>query len=181
MPDIMTTRLALLPYVYPDKEMLRTHTFWMNDKDVVRYSQHRHIRYHHNTLKKYIGSFDHQRNHLWAILDKNVKRHPAEPWVDHYLGHITAHCDPFNRTAQVGIMIGERRYWGRGYGQETWSAVCDWLIENGARKVCAGCMEPNVAMCKIFTKAGMVEEARLKDQFMFEGKLVDEIRVAKFA
>ncbi len=180
MPDILTQRLALLSYVYADKAMLRTHLYWMNDKDVTVYSEHRHTRAHPGTLRKYIMSFDHQRNHIWAILDKNVKRHPAEPWVDHYLGHITAHCDPFNKTAQVGIMIGERQYWGKGYGAEAWQAVCDWLIENGARKVCAGCIEPNLPMRRVFEKTGMTEEARLKNQYLFEGKPVDEIRVARF-
>lgn len=180
MPAIMTKRLALTPYMYPTTELLRIHTFWMNDQEVVRFSEHRHFKMTWQLCKQYIMSFDHQRNHLWAILDKNVKRHPQEPWEDHYMGHITAHCDPFNKTARVGILMGEKRFWRQGFGTEAWQGVCDWLIENGARKVCAGCMEPNEAMRKIFAKTGMQEEGRLKDQFIFDGKSVDMIQVGRF-
>ena len=181
MPEILTKRLALTPYLYPTTELLRIHTFWLADKEVTKYSEHRHERVPWQHSKKYIMSFDHQRNHIWAILDKTVKRHVHEPWEDHYMGHITAHCDPFNKTARVGILIGEKRFWKQGYGTETWQAACHWLIENGARKVCAGCMEPNEPMRRIFSKTGMQEEGRLKAQFLFDGNPVDMIQAARFA
>ena len=181
MPELLTKRLALLPYLFPEKELLKMHYRWMNDPEVLKYSEYRHRKVSWAACKHYICSFDHQQSHIWAILDKSVKSHRFNPWHDfNYMGHITARCDPYNKTAEVGILIGNQKCWKQGYGTEAWQAVCDWLIRTGARKICAGCMEPNEGMRRIFAKTGMVEDARAEAQFLFEKKPVDMIRVARF-
>jgi hypothetical protein len=45
--------------------------------------------------------------------------------------------DPNHLTADVGILIGERAAWRRGYGREAWIAVCRILLESrGLQRGC---------------------------------------------
>lgn len=178
--EILTARLCIAPLQFPVKELVRTHLGWLNDPEVMKYSENRHHRHTYKLCEKYINSFDHQQNHLWAILDKQVKRHPAEPWTDHYLGHLAAYRDPNNKIAEVGILLGERIAWNRGLGTEAWKGVCDWLLSNGTRKIEAGCMAVNKPMTRIFEKTGMLIEGRRKDHFLFDGQPSDMIMAARY-
>lgn len=178
--QILTKRLALMPYLNPDEKLVRIHKGWMDDPEVVRYSEHRHNPPSRQRNIRYINSFDHQTSFLWAILDKRVTAHHNTPWEDYYIGHLAAYGDTPNKSFDLAIVIGERSVWGKGYGLEAWQGGLDWLLAEGARKVSAGTMAANVGMMRIFEKSGMQLEGRRKDHFLLEGAPVDLVQVARF-
>jgi ribosomal-protein-alanine N-acetyltransferase len=155
-PRLITPRLTLDPFT-PDMASER-YVSWLNDPAVVRYSEQRHRRHTRESCLAFVGSIDHERAHMWAISNGR------------HIGNITAHRDLPNRTADVGILLGEPDEWGKGYGSEAWKAVCDWLLANGTRKVTAGTMEANRGMLRIFEKSGMTIEAVRPDYFLLDGK-----------
>lgn len=93
------------------------------------------------------------------------------------IGGIDLHgIDIRNRTAEVGIMIGEQDARGRGLGTEAVRLICDygfnalelnniWLLTFGW----------NIAGQKAYTKAGFKEIGRRRQARFFDGRYWDDI------
>jgi [ribosomal protein S5]-alanine N-acetyltransferase len=79
-------------------------------------------------------------------------------------------------VADIGIMIGDRRYWGKGLSTDVLRTACIHAFDTlGARKLTAGAMATNVAVIKAFRRIGFVQEGRLRRQLMADGELVDHV------
>jgi len=141
---------------------------WLNDREVTRYSEQRHQRHTQETQRTY-------------LLDMHAPHKYMEIYCDNTLiGTMTAHVDENNSVADIGILIGNRSYWGNGYGSEAWSGLCHWLLDNGVRKIEAGTMACNYPMLNVFRKTQMIPEGRREGHFLFEKRLVDLVYYAKF-
>lgn len=171
-PTLTTRRLALAPFT--DEHLTEHYVDWLNDPEVVRYSEQRHRRHTIESCRQWAAGFDDGPSQLWAIMESA-----------HGLGHIgniNTDVDEPNRTADIAILIGDKRSWGQGYGAEAWIAVVEYLLgPGGMRKVTAGTMADNRAMMAIMRRSGMAEEGRRRRQFLFEGREVDAILAARFA
>lgn len=151
-----------------DEPSLREMIGWLNNPIVVRYSEQRH--YHHTieTQRKYLSMYDGENFFLGLYHEGNL------------LGTASIFTDPPNQVANVGIMIGNHKMWGQGLGNEAWQMVCDRCLDNGYRKVEAGCMACNVSMMCICSHYGMMEEGRQEDHFLINGQSTDLVHWGKF-
>lgn len=157
-PTISTERLSLRPLLKPSRRNLA----WLLDPEVVRFSEQRHQAHTLSTQLRWVESFS-GRSHLWGIYVVADGE---------YIGNLSARHDEPNDVSDVGIMIGETKYWGKGYGREAWTRACAWLLDKdgGAiRKLEAGCARNNEAMMKIIRGSGFVEEGERKNHFLFDG------------
>jgi len=134
---------------------------WLNDPEVVKYSELRHRTWTHEDCIKYIESFDQIKNCMWAINVIGANMH---------IGNITTHHDQHNNTMQMGMLIGEKWAWGRKYGREAWLAVMLWAKSEKIRQVEAGCMGSNLGMQAVFKSVSMGHAATLADHFLLNGK-----------
>lgn len=170
-PTILTDRLVLVPF--SEEHLTPQYVAWLNDPEVVRFSEQRHSSHDMDSCMAYFRSFVASPHYYWAITT-------ADQGARH-IGNITAHVDVPNRLADIGILIGEKQAWGSGYGTEAWGAVCNYLLGNaGLRKVVAGAMASNAGMLGIMRKAGMVEEARRTQQYLRDGQPEDMVYCALF-
>lgn len=145
---------------------------WLNDPEVVRFSNQRFVRHDVNTSLQYLATFTGTANLFLAI-----RRLDAEPLI----GTMTVYRAPAHGTADVGIMIGERSAWGKGYGQDAWSTLVNWLFgEGGARKVTAGTLARNVGMVRIMERSGMHCEGVRRAQEIVDGRPEDILYFARF-
>lgn len=151
-----------------DDATLSQQVQWLNDPDVVRYSEQRH---HIHTLES-------QRTYYNLFTGSNLFL--SINIVNEMIGTMTVYADDYNNIANVGILIGDKSRWGLGYGVDAWKVVCDYLIKSGVRKIEAGCAASNLPMMSICRRYSMIEEARQKDHFLIEGKPVDLIHWRKF-
>lgn len=141
---------------------------WLQSPRNIEFSEQRH-RYHSLlTQQTYLNAFNHENDHIWEI----SRYHNG---YDQPIGTITALRDSHNGVAEIGILIGELACRGRGYGQEAWMAVQDWLFAVGTRKVEAGTMYGNTAMIKIFYAAGMSLEGCRRAHFLKNGIPTDMV------
>jgi len=169
-PLIRAARLALVPFAA--RHLAPHYPAWLNDGDVVRYSEQRHRAHTLESCREFVAGFDDSPHHLWAVELASGGRH---------IGNVTAHRDPPNGVADIGILIGAKDLWGQGYGVEAWAALLEWLLgEGGVRKATAGTLATNKGMLGIMARTGMKEEARLKDHVMADGRAVDVILAARF-
>ena len=168
---IKTPRLIIVPF--SKKYLTERYVDWLNDPEVVKYSEQRHARHTIESCREYMKSFDGTPNYFWAIVVR-------ESDCGH-IGNINAYIDPVNHLADMGILIGERSVWGCGFGVEAWVAVCGYLIETlKMRKITAGTLAPNKRMLGLMHAAGMVEDGRRKRHYLFEGKETDVLHRALF-
>jgi len=168
-PTIKTDRLVLKP-LSGEARNIAAHVAWLNDPDVVKFSEQRH---QVHTIK---GQTAHTKMVAGSL---NIYYWDVYHEVD-LIGSVSAEIDIHNSIADVGIMIGEKRAWGRGYGKETWQAACGWLLANKVRKIEAGTMEANTPMLSIFHKTGMFYEGERAQHFLLNGRVAGLIQYGKF-
>ena len=85
------------------------------------------------------------------------------------------------KTADIGIMIGNRNEWGKGYASDAIKAACAYAFDTlGARKLVAGCNAKNGAVVRIFEKAGFKEEGRIRKKLFCEDEWCDHILLGCF-
>ena len=167
--QIKTQRLLLIPFT--GKFLSERYASWLNDPQVVQFSEQRHKKHSMVTCREYFLGFRGSENFLWAIV-------VAETGI--HIGNISAYLDQPNSVADVGILIGEKSCWGQGYGLEAWEAVNKFLFDKiGIRKLTAGAMSINKGMISIMKKSGMVPDGIRRDQFLVNGKSVDMVMAAK--
>ncbi|MDC4205803.1 MAG: GNAT family protein [Candidatus Manganitrophus sp.] len=81
-----------------------------------------------------------------------------------------------HRLADIGLLIGEKDCWGKGYATEAIQLVSDYAFNVlNLHKVAAGCYGPNEGSARAFQKAGFVVEGVRKEQFYTNGSYVDDI------
>lgn len=165
-PEIPLDQIKLSPLLKVEAD----YSFWLNDPEVVRFSEQRHYEHTMESCAAYVASFDHERDHIWGIY-----LHGG------HVGNITAHRDPPNFGAQMGIMLGDKSVWGCGVGTAAWCAVMMWLFqERNVRKITAGCMESNFGMRRIMERSGMTREAVLYRHFLLDGQPENMVTYARW-
>jgi RimJ/RimL family protein N-acetyltransferase len=146
---------------------------WLNDRDVVRYSNQRFINHSRQSCLNYLESFTGSANLFLAIVSNDTERK---------LGTMTMYQSLPHKTVDIGIMIGDKSVWGKGLGLEAWNLAMSYAFNSlGVRKVTAGTSSENKGMIRIMEKAGMQFEACRSRQEIIEGNEVDVLYYAKFA
>lgn len=172
MRVLETPRLRLEPF--EERHLSERYVGWLADPEVVRYSENRFRTHTLQSCREYMESFRGSHHFFFAIVAK-------DPELGHF-GNINAYVDERHGVADVGIMVGERRAWGKGYGREAWEALLRYLLaDRGLRKVTGGCIADNIAMVRIMRSSGMTEDGRRVRQNVYDGKEVDIVHFSAFA
>ena len=170
-PVLQTARLRMVPF--SEAHLTTRYVGWLNDPEVVRYSEQRHQTHTIESCRSYLLSFSGTPHYFWAIVVTGGS-------LGH-IGNINAYVDEKNLLADVGILIGEKKAWRRGYGLEAWRAVCSHLLDVAKmRKVTAGALAANTGMIRLMHKAGMVEDGRRIRHYLFDSREADVIHGALF-
>jgi RimJ/RimL family protein N-acetyltransferase len=170
-PAIRTTRLVMTPFA--ERHLTHRYVAWLNDRELMRYSEQRHKTHTLESCRAYWRSFADTPNYFWAIEETTND-------LGH-IGNINAYVDQKNGLADLGILIGSSQAKGQGYGQEAWAGVCDFLFQEiGLRKITAGTLALNRAMLSLARKVGMVEDGVRRKHYLCDGVAVDVVYLALF-
>ena len=86
-----------------------------------------------------------------------------------------------NRMAELGILIGEKEYRGRGCGADAIRTLCAFgFQELNLHKIKAQVIDFNEAALRCYEKCGFIREGTLKDEIFREGAYHDMISMALF-
>jgi len=148
---------------------------WMNDQEVTHGLESRFHRHTAESLRDFVRAVNQSGDHVfWAIVLRVDGRH---------IGNLK--LGPIDRnhgTAEMGLMIGEKNCWGKGLGSEAIAVATEYAFSRlDLRKLTAGSYADNPGSVKAFLKAGWIQEAILREQFLREGRPVDGIRLAVLA
>lgn len=144
---------------------------WLNDPDVNQYLEVRWRRHTIETVREDVQYLlDSSRDMLFGIFTK--------PQIIHIGNVKLSEVNLRYGTAEIGFLIGESNFWGKGYASEAVRSVCDWAFEEaGIQKVTAGAYAQNIGSRKTLEKVGFVEEGVLRSQVVLDsGERSDVIR-----
>ena len=168
---IETERLSIVPF--ESKHITDEYLGWLNDSQLMKYSEQRHKKHSMETCLTYLKSFEDTENYFFAIEMNGVSRV--------HIGTITVYQDKSNKLADIGIMIGSKLAQKKGFGKEAWNSVVDWVKNTlKPRKITAGAMSENHAMISIMQQCGMKLDGIRKKHYLLNGKEVDIVYMAVF-
>jgi len=151
------------------KDINRKYLSWMNDRDVTKYLE---LRVFPSTLEDLQRFYKDTRNPktdvLLAIVDKATNGH---------IGNIKlGHIDWINRYGELSIMLGDKKYWGKGYGYDACRLMIEYAFKNlNLNKVILCVYAQHTAAIKIYQKLGFKIEGRMTKIFNLNGKYVDSL------
>jgi ribosomal-protein-alanine N-acetyltransferase len=165
-PTLETTRCVLEPFA--EHHISERYVSWLNDPDVVRFSEQRRRGHTADSCRVYWKSYEGTPHYFMAIVARDAA-------LGH-IGNINAYVDETNSIADIGILVGEKKIWGKGYGAEAWMAMCRFLLyDKGLSTVTAGTLAINTGMIGIMRHAGMAEESHRRRRVTFEDRDVDVV------
>jgi len=86
------------------------------------------------------------------------------------------HIDWRSGVGDIGVLIGDRACWGKGYATDAVRTACGYSFETlSLRRLTGGTPASNEAMCRCFMRLGFKEEGRLRRQLLMRGNYEDHI------
>lgn len=158
--------------VFTEKNISDTYLSWLNDPDVVRFSNQRFRRHTRETSLEYLQELVAAEGIFCAVCLKGDGK---------YVGTMTVRFSVAHERAEIGIMIGNKKVWGKGIGGDAWSTLMSFLLNTvKIRKVFAGTLRCNKGMVKIMMKSGMISDGVLVTHELVDGKEEDIVFFSKF-
>ncbi len=171
-PDLFKMGIAGSDRIYlrevAASDINETYLSWMKDAEVTKYMESRFQPPSINSLAEHWKKMNNSKDaYLFlAIIDKDKNKH---------IGNIKiGPIDKENDSSSMGIMIGERSYWGKGYGAEALAIAADYCFRKlHLHKITAGMLSKNTGSIKAFEKAGFSREKAAKSQFLYGREVAD--------
>ena len=141
---------------------------WLNDYEVTQFMETGSFPTTEESLQKYAQSVIHSSNNVMlAIIEKKSGIHVGNI----KLGSIQW----IHRRADVGIMVGDRRAWGKGYGHEATALVLAYAFRRlNLHKVTLGVYADHDGAVRSYKKLGFAVEGTLKQHLFRDGSFHDE-------
>lgn len=159
-------RIYLSPRNTEDVEKF---TEWLNDFETTDYIGRSHQTVTLDGEKKYLEETIKEES-VFAIVD--IKEHKL-------IGNIGLHqLDYVNRTATLGIFIGDKEYRSQGYGTEAIRLILDYGFNYlNLKNIKLDLMEFNQRALKCYQKCGFKECGRRRKCRFINGKYYDSIEM----
>jgi RimJ/RimL family protein N-acetyltransferase len=143
---------------------------WINDREVTR---HLAMRYEMSLAAE--EAWMRTRTPLPVSYDHLAFAIDTKDGV--HIGNIDFHLvSPENRSARLGIMIGDKSYWSRGYGTDAMLTLLRFgFDEMNLHRIDLTVDDENERARACYRKCGMVEEARLRQERYGRGAYHDQL------
>jgi RimJ/RimL family protein N-acetyltransferase len=95
---------------------------------------------------------------------------------DKYIGFLGLGVDLIHSEAWVGLGIGERELWSKGYGTDMMKLCIQYVFaELGLERLSLGLFDYNPRALRSYEKAGFRLEGRTRQEILREGKRYDSL------
>lgn len=145
---------------------------WMNDTEINQYLESRFFKQTIESTKAFIRSVTNDNNYQFGIFLNESGKH---------IGNIKiGSINHYHRYADIGFLIGDKSYWGRGIATEAVRLATDFAFNTlKLHKLWGGAYSPNIGSIKAFLKNGYQQEGVKKNQYLCRGQYVDDILFGK--
>jgi ribosomal-protein-alanine N-acetyltransferase len=147
---------------------------WLNDAEVCRYNSHHVYPYTAEQARDWIRSIPSRDELVLAVTLREDGTH---------VGNISLQAiDRVSRSADLAILLGDRRVWGRGVGLESAQlVVAHGFGAMNLHRITCGTTDDNAAMRKIAERLGMRQEGVRREAAFNDGRYVDVIEYGLLA
>lgn len=119
---------------------------WMNDDDVVKYLVSGGD-YTYKKLEDFLIEQEQKNIFFWAIHIKESNKH---------IGNIKIDPIDYNKkTGEYGILMGDKKNWGKGYGNEASRRIIKYCFEDlKLKEITLGVTKDNHRALRLYEKMG---------------------------
>lgn len=139
-----------------------TYLSWLQDTEVSKYLDCRHNKQSIESIKEFIKEAKENKGIiLLAIITRKDNKH---------IGNVKIGLiDVNNHNADIGIIVGNKNYWNKGYGAEAVKLVIDYAFSTmKIHKLVSSIASINISSIKIFKKVGFKLEGRIKEKIFIK-------------
>lgn len=150
-----------------DLELQGNYPNWFSDAEVNQYNSHWARPSTFEQVKGFVESLSNDPTKLvFAVYALKEAEH---------IGNISLQAiDPFNQSAELAFLFGEKAYWNKGYAGTAAKLVLSHAFAHlNLKRVYLGCLATNTAMNKLALKLGFVEEGTRRKAAFNQGAFVD--------
>ncbi len=140
---------------------------WMNDPEVLKFTESRWTKYNVDDLKSFVKNMNKSpKDHLFGIFIAGTGKHIG----DLKIGNINSQ----HKFADLGIIIGTKEEWGKGYATEALKLAVDYAFTQlKLYKITAGAYVNNFGSIKALKKVGFQECGIHVNHCLFENDRID--------
>jgi len=167
IPFLSGEKIYLRPLIETDCN--GPYPIWFNDIEVCRNNSHHVFPYTMEGAVEFIKQANRGAHHLvLAIISHDEENHIGNISLDE--------INYINRSAELTIVIGDKKSWGKGYGKEAARLICHhgFNVLN-LKRISCGTFENNIGMQKLARYLGMTEEGRRRDAVFKHGRYMNII------
>lgn len=155
------------------EDLAKVEVRWQRDSEFIRLADGDPVRL--NSEK---------RIREWLVenrVDNGLQPERYTFWVrtlaeDRLIGEFSLWVDLIHSVAWVGIAIGERDFWGKGYGTDMMKLCLQYAFtELCMERVSLGVHEYNPRALRLYEKCGFRLEGRTRQDVLREGKRYDSL------
>ncbi|XTR36995.1 GNAT family N-acetyltransferase [Paraclostridium tenue] len=155
-------------YLSPiDKNDYPKYTKWINDMEVSLGMTFANMLIDEESEKNALERLAKEQFNFAIILKEN----------DEVIGNVGfPKLDYINRTGEVGIFIGDKNYWGNGYGKEALELLLDFGFNLlNLNNIYLRVYSFNTQAIRCYKKIGFKEAGRLREAKIIGGNKYDEL------
>jgi ribosomal-protein-alanine N-acetyltransferase len=158
-------RIHLRPVM--EKDLNDNYLQWLNDEQVCAFNSHAIFPNTEQKMRSYFDSLKNQdRNLVLAIIDNYTEKH---------IGNVSLqNINWVSRNAEFAILLGDKEYWGKGYGEEAAVLIVEYGFNRlNLHRIYCGTIEGNKGMVKLAAKLKMKEEGLRREAIYKNGQYRD--------
>lgn len=142
---------------------------WLNDPEVMCYMETGIFPSTAEDLERFFREVTGTRNQvIMAVADKKTHQHIGNV----KLGPI----DWVHRRTTFGILIGEKKFWGKGVGAEATRLIVEYAFERlNLNRVDLGVYAEHESAVRCYERVGFKIEGRMRQDFFHQGKYKDRL------
>lgn len=152
-----------------ERDLTSNYQQWLNDEEVCRFNSHAVFPNSESRMKSYFNSLQGQdKNIVLAIIHSDSQKH---------IGNVSLqNINWISRNAEFAILLGDKEFWGDGYGEEAAKLIVNYGFERlNLHRIYCGTLAGNTGMIKLAKKLKMVEEGKRREAIFKSGKYIDII------
>jgi [ribosomal protein S5]-alanine N-acetyltransferase len=147
---------------------------WLNDPQINQYLECRFFTHTIASTRKFVQAMLDSPDNLFLGIRSHL--------LDRHVGNIKiGPIDKNHGLSAVGIMIGEKKAWGKGIGGLAINMMLE-IARNQLllRKIIGGCYVSNVGSQRAFKKSGFTVDGVCKQHYLLNKKPEDLVLMSKY-
>jgi RimJ/RimL family protein N-acetyltransferase len=153
-----------------EREDIPTFVRWFNDPEVRDFL----------TVYRPFSTAEEEKWFEGQLEDKDSELFAIETADGVHIGNIGLHDTNWqHRHVELGIVIGEKEYWGQGYGSDAIRTALRFAFqEMNLHRVSLRVRDDNARGIRAYEKCGFQHEGRTREAIYSKGRYYDEVRMS---